>query len=180
MTLQDGGQIRYLSLDNELRVYPENRVAGVKAVNINSAVKNIFEIPLSASVDVDVDFEEGKPTIEILGKGVILPTKGDIVFPFRAVNLKTVKVRVVKIFEQNIHQFLQINSLSGQQELRRVGRPVFEKRINLKASGYANLEHWNQFNLDLTPYIKTEPGAIYQVLVIIYQKRHIKSLSGWG
>ena len=38
-----------------------------------------------------------------------------------------VDVRIVKIYENNIPQFLQVNNLEGESELTRVGRVVLKK-----------------------------------------------------
>src|SRR3546814_5749249 len=45
------------------------------------------------------------------------------------VNLKAVDVSIIKIYENNIPQFLQQNDLQGNYGLRRVARPVVQKTI---------------------------------------------------
>jgi hypothetical protein len=58
-----------------------------------------------------------------------------------------------------------VNDFDGNQELRRVGRPVFKKSITLENSGVTDLGKWNRFTLDLSKFINAEPGAIYQVRI---------------
>jgi hypothetical protein len=83
--------------------------------------------------------------------------------PFESVNLKSVDVQIVKIFENNVLQFLQVNDFEGNQELRRVGKMVLKKTISLENAGVTDLGKWNRFTLDLGTLINAEPGAIYQV-----------------
>ena len=85
--------------------------------------------------------------------------------PFEAVNLKAVDVQIIKIFENNVIQFLQVSQLDGNSELRRVGKPIFNKRISLENMGVTDLGKWNRFTLELSNLINTEPGAIYQVRI---------------
>ena len=56
-------------------------------------------------------FEEMKPAVELIGKGVILPNSNGLIFPFKAVSLKAIDLKILKIYENNIPQFLQINNL---------------------------------------------------------------------
>jgi alpha-2-macroglobulin len=81
------------------------------------------------------------------------------------VNLKSVDVEVIKIFEKNVIQFFQVNDFEGAAELRRVGKPVLKKTIPLENSGVTDLGKWNRFTLDLSKLINSEPGAIYQVRI---------------
>lgn len=85
--------------------------------------------------------------------------------PFEAVNLKSVDVQIIKVYESNVLQFLQVNDYDGNQEMRRVGKPVLKKTISLESSGVTDLGKWNRFTLDLSTLINAEPGAIYQVRI---------------
>ncbi|MGV2480740.1 UNVERIFIED_CONTAM: hypothetical protein IGO34_28530, partial [Salmonella enterica subsp. enterica serovar Weltevreden] len=82
---------------------------------------------LKESITYSVFFEDLKPAVKLSGKGVILPGSNGLIFPFEAVNLNAVDVRITRIYEKNILQFLQVNSLEGSQELRRVGKLVVKK-----------------------------------------------------
>ncbi|MEL7342934.1 MAG: hypothetical protein AAGM67_20795, partial [Bacteroidota bacterium] len=82
-----------------------------------------------------------------------------------AKGLRAVDVRVIKIYEDNIPQFLQNNRLDGSNELKRVGQPVMLKRIDLGANPELDLNQWNRHSLDLASMIQTDPGAIYEVAI---------------
>src|SRR3546814_15833019 len=69
------------------------------------------------------------PAVTMHGHGAILPQAGKLTVPFDAVNLKAVDVSIIKIYENNIPQFLQQNDLQGNYGLRRVARPVVQKTI---------------------------------------------------
>lgn len=149
--------------DNEIWVYPSTRQAGSKTISIEAGVRNILDYKMTKRTTWDVMFEQLKPEIRIAGKGVILPSTDGLVLPFEAVNLRSVDVEIKKVYENNVLQFLQVNSLSGQQELRRVGKTILKKKIALDNSGITDLGKWNRFTLDIASLIKNEPGAIYQV-----------------
>lgn len=153
--------------DNEVRVYPSVRQTGSKTMTIEAGIRNILNFRMKEGASFDVQFEELKPAVRFTGKGNILPSSDGLILPFEAVNLKMVEVQIVRIFENNIVQFLQVNNYDGNSELRRVGKPVLKKIISLENSGVTDLGKWNRFTLDLATLINAEPGAIYQVRINI-------------
>ncbi len=151
--------------DNEVRVYPPVRQTGTRTLSVEAGIKNILDYRMTTSGTYDIAFERSLPAVRFTGKGNVLPSSEGLVMPFEAVNLKAVDVKIIKIYESNVLQFLQVNDLDGSQELRRVGRPIFEKMISLESAGVTDLGKWNRFTLDLSKFIAAEPGAIYQVQV---------------
>lgn len=149
--------------DNEVWVYPATRQAGTKTIAIESGIRNILDYRMKAAATAEVVFEQLAPALRFTGKGTILPNTSGLVLPFEAVNLRAVDVEIVKIFENNILQFLQSNNLSGSYELNRVGSRILRKTIQLDNMGVTDFGKWNRFTLNLADLIKTEPGAIYQV-----------------
>ncbi len=150
---------------NEVRVFPPVRQAGSRKLTVQAGIRNILNYKMPEGSEFDVEFERLSPAVRFTGKGSILPGTDGLVLPFEAVNLKAVDVKVVKIFESNVLQFLQVNSIDGNAELRRVGRPIVQKMVSLENSGVADLGRWNRFSIDLAEYLKAEPGAIYQVTI---------------
>ncbi len=151
--------------DNEIRVYPPVRQTGTRALTVEAGIKNILDYRMPSSTTHEIAFEQSLPAVRFTGDGTILPSSEGLVMPFEAVNLKSVDVKIIKIYENNVLQFLQSNDYDGNQELRRVGKPVFDKMISLENAGVADLGRWNRFTLDLSKFISTEPGAIYQVQI---------------
>jgi len=164
--------LKYSIEGNEVKAYPASRQGGVRTVSVETGVKNILGYPLKAKMAMEVMFEEIKPQVQFIGKGVILPSSNEgFVLPFQAVSLKAVDVKVVKVFEKNIAQFLQVNDLGGERELKRVGRMIMKKTIQLNPKNDFDLHKWTTYYLDLSDMVKTEPGAIYKV-TLGFRKQH--------
>ena len=137
--------LKYIVEDNEIRVYPESKQSGKLLVTIEPSIKNVKGKSLSKKVAREVIFEDVKPAIRLLGKGVIIPRSNGLIFPFEAVNLKAVDVKIIKIYENNITQFLQVNDLNGESELRRVGKMVLKKTVSLISKDIVNYGKWNKW-----------------------------------
>ena len=168
-----------ISIDgNKLVLYPTERLSGEQQGYVSKSVKNVNGKELGKDVTVELTFEELKPAVRMVGKGVILPSGEGMVMPFEAVNLSAVDVRVVRIYESNVSQFLQVNALDGDRELARVGRLVARKTVTLKTTDAPDLGRWNKFYLDLEQYFKAEPGAIYRVDLSFSRKHSVYPCEG--
>ncbi len=77
-------------------------------------------------------------------------------------NLNAVDVKIIKIFENNVGYFLQINNLDGSNQLKRAGRLVHKQTVLLSHEP-VDLGKWNRFYLDLEKLIQPDPGSIYRV-----------------
>lgn len=161
--LGNNRNLRYVVDENSVKVYTGKRQTGTQTLNISKAILNVRGNQLSKPEEMQLAFTEVKPALKLQGSGVILPSTDGLVFPFQAVNLKAVDVSVIRIYENNITQFLQINRLDGYQQLRRVGRKVVKKKINLTSKTAIDYGVWNNFTLDLTDIISAEPGALYRI-----------------
>lgn len=161
--LGNQSRLDYVIEDNEIRVYTSSRQTGQQNITVYPEVKNIDGKRLGQQYTEMVNFEEIKPAVELVGKGVILPNSRGLLFPFKAVNLRAVDVTILKIYEDNIAQFLQVNNLKGSRELSRVGKVVLKKKVPLISKDAIDYGQWNRFSLDLANLIEAEPGAIYKV-----------------
>ena len=160
--LDNGSDLKFTISNNIVKAYPVVRQAGAMTLFVETGVKNVMGHKMKEQYLTEVSFEEIKPAVRLIGKGVILPNSEGLIFSFEAVSLNAVDVRIIKIFENNIAQFLQVNQLDDNYQLQRVGRPVFKKKISLAGSAI-DYGQWNAFSFDLTGLIKKDPGAIYQV-----------------
>jgi uncharacterized protein YfaS (alpha-2-macroglobulin family) len=165
ISISETGTLDFDIHDNEIWVYPPVKQTGTKTITIEPGIRNILDYKMGAGSTIDVVFEQISPAVRFTGKGNILPASDGLVLPFEAVSLKSVNVQIVKIFESNVLQFLQVNSYDGRSELRRVGKQILRKKVSLETSGLSDLGKWNRFTLDLTSMINAEPGAIYQVSI---------------
>ncbi|CAN5337824.1 MG2 domain-containing protein [soil metagenome] len=178
LKLENSTDLKFTQDANELRVYPRSRQYGNKTLFIFEGLKNILGFKLGEVVQLNVSFEEIKPEIKLsLGDGVILPNSNGLHFPFEAVNLKAVDVTIIRIFENNIAQYLQVNQLGESREMKRVGRPVLRKTVRLDNQG-KDLATWNTFALDMNQLFKSEPGAIYQVQLGFRKEHSLYSCPG--
>ncbi len=156
-------KLRFSIQGNTVKVYPVKRLRGTRTLIIASGVRNSRSKHLDKTYERSVRFSSILPAVEAVSKGNILPDANRLVFPFKAVNLKAVNVKVVKIYADNLHQFFQVNQLDGADELTRVGRIVYRGEVPLTADHPIDYGNWNVFALDLKKLFQTEPGALYRV-----------------
>ncbi len=160
--------LRYSVEGSEVKIFFGSLIEGSFQLTAHTGIKNINEKRLINEYSSNLTFENQSPKVSFPGKGVILPSTGKLLVPFESINLKKVDVNIIKIYTRNIPQFLQEQSLSGDAtayEFRRVGRPIIQKTIQLAEDVSLNLHHKNRFFLDLDKMIKTEPGAIYRIIL---------------
>lgn len=159
----EGQSIQMEQEANLVYLYPTGRAVGSFNVTIDAAVRDISGRSLGKGFAEQVVFQEIKPAVRLVGNGVIVPNTDGLVFPFEAVNLNAVDVTVIKIYENNVLQFLQNNALDEQDQIQRVGRPVAHETIQLEPTNPTDLHQWMRYGIQLEEIIRTEPGAIYHV-----------------
>lgn len=166
VTVSEQENLSYTVSGSELKVYTAGKLDGNYTVTVHEGVENQWGDKLEKQSTANVFFENRLPSVKIFGRGNILPNSGGrLVLPFDAVNLKAVDVAIIKIYGSNVTQFLQRNDIGGDDDLRRVGRPIAQATIALNNDKALNLHKSNHFSLDLDKYIKAEPGAIYRVTI---------------
>ncbi|HSY62591.1 MAG TPA: hypothetical protein VK796_11985, partial [Cytophaga sp.] len=151
--------------DNKIHVFPTKRLLGEKEITIEQNIQNTEGHVLQSKSSATVVFDELHPEIKPVGKGTIIPHSTILPFAFEAVNISAVDVRIIQITEKNIPQFLQINKLDENYELKRVGKILLNKKVLLGKNKKIDLKNWNRHVIDLSKLIQTEPGAIYQVAI---------------
>ncbi|WP_298899530.1 MG2 domain-containing protein [uncultured Psychroserpens sp.] len=164
VTIQNVKNPKFVVVGNVLKVYPDTKLIGNIQVDVFQGIKNTDGYKLKSPFSEAISFEEMKPQVRLVSNGTILPNSNDLKFNFEAVNLSAVDVRVIKIFEDNILQFLQDNVMSSnnQNEIKRVGRRIVKQTIQLQSSA-ENSGKWKVYSIDLSKYFKADPGAIYRV-----------------
>ncbi|MBQ0734868.1 alpha-2-macroglobulin family protein [Aquimarina celericrescens] len=163
VTISGANNLKYTVNGNVLKVYPKTELKGTLEVTVFEGIRSTDNYKLKTAYSEKISFQQPKPEVRLLQSGVILPTSNNLKFNFEAVNLRAVEVQVIKVFENNILQFLQSNNLDGYGNLRSVARPVAKKLINLQENASLNLSKWNAFAIDLKELISPDPGAIYHV-----------------
>lgn len=158
---------------NQILVYPTERLSGRQQIFVHQSVRNSNGINLKQNLQQELVINELKPAVTMLDRGVIVPGSSEVKIPFAAVNLRAVQVKIVKIFESGVLQFLQTNTLDGEYELKRVGRMIYKRDIPLVSDKNIDLKNWNTFALELNELIETEPGAIYRVYISFRQEHSL-------
>lgn len=170
VTVGNLSDLRYTIDGSQIKVYTPNTLEGPYNITVNQYIKNINGKNLQHSKTANLIFENKQPAVNIVGTGSILPKAAKLVLPFDAVNLKAVDVTIIKIYQDNIPQFFQINNYGERNEMRRVAKPILQKNIRLDEDKSIDLHKKNRFTLDLDQLIKTEPGAMYHVTIMFKQE----------
>ena len=155
--------MKFIIVNNLVRIYPNELKAGTYTLKVRGSIRDAVNTLLEKEESHQIKFEESKPRVVFASKGNILPSSNGMSIPFQAVNLKAVDVEIIKLYENNVLQFLQANELDGDYEMARVGKTVLEKTISLGITNPADFKQLKKFSLDLGSMIKAEPGAIYRV-----------------
>ena len=157
--------VKTLVQDNQIKIFPTEKVTGSYKLMVSGAIQNKEVYQLGQAYEKIISFKSLKPAVELIGEGNILPSSNGLIFPFKAVGLSAVNIKIIKVFEDNIMQFLQTNQLSGTDELKRVGRLVYKGELPLKSEEAIDYGQWNNFAIDLSSYIEVDPGAIYRIVL---------------
>ena len=127
--------------------------AGIKDVNGNS---------LQEEQSFTFDLTDVEPKVKWTEEGVIIPEVSDATVYFDAICLKSVIVRIARVYEDNILAYYQDNDLDESYDIRRVGRLVKKERVALDN---ANPTEWKTFPIVLSDYIDAKPGEMYQIIL---------------
>lgn len=156
--------------ENKVFVYFEAGKLNKLTLNIHEGIRNSQDKPLGTSHSISFSELNLKPQVEMATSAAILPDSKSLIIPFRAVNLYAVDLSVIRIFENNVLMFMQNNSLSSANELRRSGRLVYKKTLWLAKDSSKDVHRWEDYSIDLAGLIHQEPGAIYRVILSFRQE----------
>lgn len=165
VAIEKAQSLRYEVNGNILTVYPSNNIIGNVRVTAFNGIKNTEGFTLKKEFSELLSFEQLKPAVRLLSQGVILPNANSTPIYFEAVNLAAVDVRVIKIYEANMLQFLQTSNLNDNNsyEIRRVGRRIAKKTITLQEKGLSNNGLWKAHAINLSEIFNADPGSLYRV-----------------
>ncbi|MEN8153271.1 MAG: MG2 domain-containing protein, partial [Acidobacteriota bacterium] len=133
------------------------KVSGIKSKWGNKIEKDLVR---------GIDFEDKKPQVSFVNEGIFLPTVNEQKIGFKTINISNVKVIVKRVFESNLGQFLQTETLAGSKKrtsgfnyynMNRVGVQVAEKTLNIGKEK----NRWLVHQLDLKKLIKQDEKGIF-------------------
>lgn len=165
VTLEGMTDLNFVTNGNELKVFSGAAFSGKKILRIFQGIRNSEDYKLKKNFQESLIFEQQKPEIRALTTGTILPNSSGLKYNFEAINVKEVNVRIIKIFENNVLQFLQDNKLNSNYDgaIKRVGRTIAKQKITLIQDESNYREDWKAYSIDLSEMIDVDPGSIYRV-----------------
>ena len=167
VSIQRAENLRFEVQGNILNVYPENRIVGNAIVEVFQGIKSTEGYKLKQRFSETISFEQIKPAVRGITNGVILPNSSSTPFYFEAVSLSHVDVRIIKIFENNVLEYLQEGQLNNTSSynLKRVGRRIAKKTIEIADKNGLETGQWKAHGIDLSKIFKADPGALYRIEV---------------
>lgn len=180
ITISGQENITYAINGSEVKLFASQELEGEYTINISNGIQNKSGASLSQSFVSTISFDTQKPSVRIEGRGNILPHEGKMTLPFTAINLNAVDVSIIKIYENNIPQFLQNNDYGSDNGLRQVAAPLVQQTIRLDDDKTLDLHKRQRFALDIDKYLKAEPGAIYRVVIGFRPEYSLYDCSGFS
>ncbi len=163
VVIEGDNNLKFSVSGNTLKVYPSIEINGTVLLEVFDGIQSVDGLKLKSKFEERIAFEQIKPAVRLLSNGSILPSSSNLKINFETVNLKYIDVSVLRIYENNVLQFLQDNNLNGNSYIKKVGRPVATKRLELHNNLSVNDGKWKAHALDLKSLITPEKGAIYRV-----------------
>ncbi|MEL6811677.1 MAG: MG2 domain-containing protein [Bacteroidota bacterium] len=172
VTVEQAENLRFEVDGNVLHIYPDNRIIGNVRVTLFNGIKNTSNFGLKQEFSELVSFEQLKPAVELISKGVILPNADATPIYFKAVNLAKVDVRIIQIYESNMLQFLQTSNLNNRNvyDVKRVGRRIAKKTVELQDKSIGDDGLWKAYGINLSEYFNANPGSLYRVEISFKQE----------
>ena len=146
---------------NALTLYPAMEPEGNEVtVTLEPGIRNSRGQRLAMQSVQSVLLESEKPQVRFVGNGSILPEGRTLTVPFEAVSARSVRVVAMRVPPENISQFLQVNALSDNYELGRVGRYLWRKTVTLTGPVTGR---WQRYDLDVSDLMRRFPGSLFQL-----------------
>ncbi len=148
---------------NILKIYSEKALPEEVLLTVHQGIVDNYGNKLKSTYTESLVFGIPKPDVQLLQNGTILPSSQNLKINFKTTSLKAVDVKVYKIFQNNILQFLQSNAINESYSLYSVAAPIAKTTIEFTNPDPKALAQWNSYALDLSTLITPDPGAIYHV-----------------
>ena len=164
--------LKFIVQSNRVKIYSTQPFPKSIEIDFNPSILSSSGTALAQATTRTVVFPTEKPQVRFVGTGVIVPTTQGVTVPIETMNLNAIMVEAIQVYGSNVHQFLQVNQLDENNEIERVGEVAWRKVIQLGWKD-ENLDHWVRYGLDLSPLLRRDPGALYQ-LRVTFRKPHIQ------
>lgn len=140
-----------------------------------AGIRSKWGARLQQEVQKQIDFEDQKPRLSFLSGGVFLPSANEQKIGFKTINVKAVEVEVKKVFESNMGQFLQTESVNAGKErndsfdnynVNRVGVTVARRELTIGTTK----NQWLNHQLDLKKLIKPGEKGLFFIKLSFKKK----------
>ncbi|MBQ6073624.1 MAG: alpha-2-macroglobulin [Bacteroidales bacterium] len=164
VSMPGAGKLSFIVNENVLKIIPSVKASEKQFLSVSKAIRSTRGQKLDNDFDRWFDIPSGEPTVNFIARGSILPSSGDVNLPFQAINYAKARVRVKRIYENNVLQFLQSNSLNDYYcYTDNVARVVLDTTLVLGEPNSPRLRNLNTYGLNLSSLVKVERGAIYRI-----------------
>lgn len=153
-------------------------VAGTVVVHIDSRMANLRGVKLGRDIRREVEFKVQEPGAKFLGSGIILPEADQLLVPLEATSVSEVTVEAFQVYASNMGQFLQVNTLDGTNESRRVGRYLWRKHLKLATDSTKGPLRWTRYAIDVTDLLKEHRGSLFRLSLKIDRSHSIYPCPG--
>ena len=164
VSMPGAGNLSFIVNENVLKIVPTTKAEGKQFLSISKAISSNKGQKLDEDFDRWFEVPTGEPMVRFLSKGSVLPSSGDVNLAFQAINYAKARVRVKRIYENNVLQFLQDNRLGDSYcYTENVARVVLDTTLTLGEPNSARLRNLGTYGLNLSDLVKVERGAIYRI-----------------
>lgn len=158
------GKMTYSVNGNVLAIYPSVKAEKQQYICIAKNIRSKRGATLTEDFARFFDVPSDEPSVRFQSNGVILPSKEGMNLYFQAINYAKAEVRVKQIYENNILQFLQSNSLDDKYcYTDNVARTVLDTTIVLGETNSQKLRNLSTYGLNIANLVNVQRGAIYRV-----------------
>ncbi|NCG18898.1 MAG: hypothetical protein GWP91_07795 [Rhodobacterales bacterium] len=161
VTVSNHPDVRFDIRGSVLKIFSNASFNETLTVEIEG-ITNAAGRKLPNSQSLQVSFTPIKPAVRFAGKGVIFPTTETLTVPIEVANLQAVEVEAYRVYDTNIPQFLQVNSLEGDEQLNRVGERIWKQRVEIEQSK-DRTNRWVRLGLDLSDLVAEHPTGLYRL-----------------
>lgn len=166
------GDLRFEPEGGLVRVYASLRWPDSADVAVDRGLRSAGGGALAVPVSATVAFDWEKPELRFAPGGVIVPSSQGTRVVLETRNLAKVYVEALRVYGDNMLQFLQVNELDGARELKRVGEVVWRQEIDLSWTDDKK-NQWVPYALDLSPLLAKHPDGLFQ-LRVAFSHDHIR------
>lgn len=164
IAMPGAGKLSFIVNENVLKINPTVKAEKKQFLSVSKAIRSVKGKKLEEDYERWFEIPSGEPMVKFLARGSVLPSSGDVNLPFQAINYEKARVRVKRIYENNVLQFLQSNSLNDSYcYTDNVARVILDTTLVLGSTNSAKLRNLNTYGLHLSDLVKVDRGAIYRI-----------------